>query len=342
MLALRLTHAGLELDDIPEPEPGDGEVLVAVKAAGLCHSDLVVASRPVADLGFELPTVLGHELAGTVVATGRRVAEWREGDAVVGYGPRGCGTCSRCAVGADNYCRSRSRRSRPTGLGSPGALAELVVVPASSLVGAEGVEPTQAAALTDAGLTALHAVRRARGSTESLHVVIGVGGLGHLAVQLLASIGPVLAVDLHDEKLKLARQLGATSAVRPDEAVQAVADLGRGRGADAVLDFVSSDQSLPLAASLLAVDGVLSIVGVGAARLPVGMHAVPLGTRVDTPFWGTRPELVEVLDLHRRGQLVVEVEEHPLTEVLSAYARLDQGLVRGRAVVRPIQGAGRT
>lgn len=339
MLALQLTSDGMRLAEVPEPEPGPGEVLVEVTAAGLCHSDLTVAARRPDELGFALPVVLGHELAGTVAQVGAGVDGWQAGDAVAGYGPRGCGTCTGCVGGRVNYCRVGSDR-RPPGLGADGALAQYVVVEAGSLVAADGVPALQAAALTDAGLTAHHAIARTGVGEGAVVVVIGVGGLGHAAVQLLRERGcRIVALDVEQAKLDLALRLGAEAALTSVRGVEGdIADLTHGEGVDAVLDFVASDATLGLAAGVLGRDGVLSIVGVGAGRLPVGMHAVALGTRVDTPFWGTREELVEVLDLCRSGRLTLEVESVGLEDVEAAYARLAAGQVLGRVAAVPRAG----
>lgn len=334
MRAVRLTPDGIELhDDVPDPVAGPGQAVVEVLAAGLCHSDLTVAARP--EHPFALPVTLGHELAGRVVALGPGAAGPAVGDLVAGYGPRGCGTCRSCFRGDVNVCRRRPVGLFPPGLGADGALAERVVVDAASLVPADGLDPAVAAALTDAGLTAQHAVRRLDVAAGDLVVVIGVGGLGHLAVQLARLRGcRVVAIDVVEAKLELALRAGAERAVLPDDAEQAVAELAVG-GADAVVDLVASESTLAAAARLVGAGGVVSIVGVGSARLPVGMHAVPLGTRVDVPFWGSRGDLVDVLELGRRGLLEVETEAVGFDDVVATYDRLDRGDVLGRAVLVP-------
>ncbi|MCW2785373.1 MAG: oxidoreductase [Marmoricola sp.] len=341
MRALLFDGASLSMVDRPDPHPGPGQAVVAVLGAGLCHSDLTVMRRPGDAHPFALPIVLGHELAGTVVEIAHDVSSVRVGDVVAGYGPRGCRICRRCVSGAMNYCRQRPPGLFPPGLGSDGALAEYVVVDADSLADTGGIDPLQAAALTDAGLTAQHAIGRALAGRAVPNVltvvVIGIGGLGHVAVQLLVrlGIGQVLAVDVSAEKLTLAADLGATHVLLAGQAVEAVRELTSGLGADAVLDFVASETTLVQAARMVAIDGVISVVGVGSGRLPVAMHSVPLGTRVDVPFWGSRPELDQVLAIARTGGLRVDVTAFALDQASAAYELLDRGAVRGRAVVRP-------
>lgn len=343
MRAFVLDRDGWGIADVPDPRPGRGQVVVRTTAAGLCHSDLTLAGRDPAQHPFALPLVLGHELAGTVVELGPGVApgEVALGAAVVGYGPRGCGRCTPCAAGAENYCRTPGARF-PPGLGTHGALAEHVAVDATHLLAAPRVDPAQGAALSDAGLTAAHALGRALGALavppeEATVLVLGIGGLGHVAVQLARRTGArVVGVDPVPAKRALAGRLGADVVLPPDEdLVPAVRALTEGRGADVVLDLVGSPATVAQAGALVAVDGVVSIVGVGSGRLPVGMHALPLGARTDLPFWGTRPELAALLDLAAAGEVHVEVEEVALDDVAATYARLEAGEVPGRAVMVP-------
>lgn len=343
MRAYVLTATGCELTEVPDPVPGPGQVVVRTTAAGLCHSDLTLAARAPQAHPFALPIVLGHELAGTVVEVPSGVTGLRVGDTVVGYGPRGCGRCVSCSAGAENYCRVGAGGRFAPGLGADGALADYVAVDAGHLVPAVDIAPSQGAALTDAGLTAFHALNRALSTQPPLRakaaavVVIGVGGLGHAAVQLARLAGAeVIAIDRAASKLALATALGVEHVVAAGATTaDHVRELTGGRGADVVLDLVAGDETLRQAAAMLAVDGVLSIVGVGSGRLPVGMHALPLGARTDLPFWGTRAELAELLRLARSGQVHLEVEEFSLERTAEAYAALDRGEVRGRAVVLP-------
>ncbi len=335
-----LGRDGVGFADINDPRAGRDEVVVRTAAAGLCHSDLVLAARPPDQHPFGVPFALGHELAGTVVELGEGVRSLEVGDEVVGYGPRGCGRCGGCASGAENYCRS-APTARPPGLGSDGALAEYVVVSARHLLSSAGVAAAQAAALSDAGLTSYHALGRAiamagRPADDLTIVVIGIGGLGHLAVRLAARRGArVIAVERQLDKRELAASRGADEVLDDGaDTAAAIADLTSGRGCDIVLDFVARQSTFALGRSIVARDGVISIVGVGTDRLEVGMHALPLGVRTDLPFWGTRVELSRVLELARRGVLDVEVEEHGFPQTPMAYERLAAGEVMGRAVVR--------
>jgi propanol-preferring alcohol dehydrogenase len=338
--AYLLTEDGRGLADVPDPTPAPGQVVVRVLGAGLCHSDLTMAARRPDEHPFALPIVMGHELAGEVVEIGAGVTDLEVGAQVVGYGPRGCRSCLACVSGFENCCPRPPVGVLP-GFGGAGALADYAAVDASYLL-RSSVDPVLGAALTDAGLTALNAVERATShrspAARSAAVVIGVGGLGHLAVQLarIAGYREVVAIDVDADKLALASRLGATHTVLSSPGVATeVRDLLGGAGADTVLDFVGAQATLDAAGRMVAVDGRIAIVGVGAGRLPVGMHALPFGVSVDLPYWGGRPQLVHLLDLAAAGQVTVETEEVALSDVDAAYERLDAGRVSGRVVVRP-------
>ncbi|WGD36248.1 NAD(P)-dependent alcohol dehydrogenase [Lysinibacter sp. HNR] len=328
-----------EVVDIPVPSPGPGQVLLKMTAAGVCHSDEFVMSLPT----FEgLPLTLGHEAAGTVESTGEGVYSVQPGEAVVVYGPRGCGRCHTCSLGRENYCPyARELGIHPPGLGAPGAMSEYFLVENERLLVPLGdLDPIANVALTDAGLTPYHAIKSLMPSLipGSTAVVIGTGGLGHLAIQILRALTPatVIALDVNEEKLSFAAHTGAHHALLSNaDASRIIRDLTEGKGAEVILDFVGATPTLKIAAESVAQEGDISIVGIGGAALPTGFGFVPYGTRVHTPYWGTRSELFEVLNLARSGQLKVEVETFSLDEAPLAYERLRAGTLRGRAVIVP-------
>jgi propanol-preferring alcohol dehydrogenase len=341
-LQYRTIGAAPEVVTVPEPEPGPGQVLLKVTAAGVCHSDIVVMSWPADTFPYELPLTLGHEGVGTVAALGDGVTGLGEGDSVAVYGPWGCGTCAKCAEGKENYClRADALGIRPPGLGSPGAIAEyLLVDDPRHLVPLDGLDPVSAVPLTDAGLTPYHAIKRSLpklvpGSTA---VVIGTGGLGHVAIQLLRALTParVIALDVSEDKLRLAKQVGAHEAVLSDAAAAtAVRTLTGGLGAEAVFDFVGAEPTVQTAGAVAAVEADVTIVGIGGASLPVGFGSLPFEVSVTAPYWGSRGELIEVLDLARSGAVSVHTETYSLDEAPLAYERLHAGKINGRAVILP-------
>jgi propanol-preferring alcohol dehydrogenase len=227
------------------------------------------------------------------------------------------------------------------GLGQDGAMAEFVVVPsARHLIPLGEVDPVEAAPLTDAALTPYHAIAacRHRLTRESTAVVIGVGGLGHAAVQLLRAMTAcrVVAVDNRAAALALADRSGAHLATpaTPD-APRVIRAATTGQGADLVLDFVGSAETLALAVSVLATDSDLVVIGSGGGHLPLAKSRLPQGTRISMPFWGTLPELSDVVGLAQQGLLHVEVERFGLSEAPQAVAALRSGRLAGRAVLIP-------
>jgi propanol-preferring alcohol dehydrogenase len=338
----RSVGAAPEVVTVARPEPGPGQVLLKVTAAGVCHSDIAVMSLPAEALSFPLPLTLGHEGAGRVAALGVGVTGFSVGDSVAVYGPWGCGSCLMCAQGKENYCRRAAELGiRPPGLGAPGALAEYMIIDdPRHLVPLDGLDPVTAVPLTDAGLTPYHAIKTAQpkltpGSTA---VVIGTGGLGHLAIQLLRALTParVIALDVSDEKLDLARRVGAHETVLSDEGAAAkVRELTGGVGAQAVFDFVGAPPTVTTATACAAVEAEIAIVGLGGGAVPVGFGTVPYDAAVRAPYWGSRSELIEVLDLARSGALDVHVETYPLDRAPEVYERLHAGRINGRAVILP-------
>jgi propanol-preferring alcohol dehydrogenase len=349
MKALRLNSWKSEpvLEDVPMPEPGPGQVLVQVGAAGACHSDLHLMNEfEPGTLPWSPPFTLGHENAGWVHTLGDGVTGLEVGQPVAVVGAWGCGTCAHCLDGLETYCERPDLAPVPGGgggLGLDGGMAELMLVPsARHLVPLpEGLAVVDAAPLTDAALTPYHAVRRSLGKLGpgSTALVIGVGGLGHLGVQILKAISSarVVAVDGRDDAREHARTLGADLAVAPDDeaAARVRAATIDGRGVDVVLDFVGSDETLTLAAQVVRQVGDLTIVGIAGGTLPVSFFGIPYETSVQTTYWGNRRELVEVLDLAARGLIHAESSIYTLDDALDAYRDLEHGNVRGRAVVVP-------
>ncbi|WP_089154083.1 NAD(P)-dependent alcohol dehydrogenase [Micromonospora sp. NBS 11-29] len=344
MRAVRLTAPGvLELTEVPAPEPGPGEVLLRVGAVGACHSDLHIIDAAAGM--FPTPMTLGHEIAGTVETAGPGVADWSPGERAAVYGIIGCGRCRACLRGEENRCRVVPLGG--VGLSRDGGLAEYVVVPASRLLHVGDMDLTQAAPLTDAGLTPYHAVELARPRLRpgTTCVVIGIGGLGHMGLQILLATTAVriIAVDTSVAALDLASRLGAHHVVQagPD-AVGKIRELvgPSPDGADVVLDFVGAQPTLDTARQVVATGGQLMLVGLAGGTLPVRPVAdepptVPLETGVVVPFWGTRAELQEVIALAGDGRLHADVQTFPLTEAPEAYEALRRGDIHGRAVIVP-------
>jgi propanol-preferring alcohol dehydrogenase len=344
MRAVRMTAPGvLEQVAVPTPDAGPGEVLLRVGAVGACHSDLHILDAPAGI--YPTPMTLGHEIAGTVDTVGAGVTGWSPGDHAAVYGIIGCGRCRACLRGLENQCRVVPVGG--IGLSRDGGLAEHVVVPASRLLHVGDMELEQVAPLTDAGLTPYHAVELARPDLRpgTTCVVIGIGGLGHMAVQILVATTAVriIAVDTSVAALDLATRLGAHEVVQagPDTVEKIRAHVGAAPdGADVVLDFVGADPTLATARQVVATGGRVMLVGLAGGTLPVRPVAdqpptLPLETSVEIPFWGTRAELQEVIALGRVGLLQADVQIFPLDRAPEAYDLLRRGEIHGRAVIVP-------
>ena len=331
---LREYHRPLELVDRPRPElalPTD--VLVRIGGAGVCATDLHAIEGLMEPAGVTLPRVLGHENAGWVEELGDAVTTVGKGDAVLLYPPYSCGLCVACRRGNDMHCA----RHEFTGLSVDGGFADYVLVSERSLVAlSPGVEPAAVAPHSDAGLTAYHAVKRVAhlavpGSTA---VVIGVGGVGHIALQLVRELGSssVVAVDTDERRRRLATELGADEVVDRADAVRELTD---GRGADLVFDFVGTDQTHADSAAMLARGGTYSVIGYG------GTVSIPSGGLIGNEhsvvgnLVGTWVDLWEVLQLHAAGRITLKTETHPLDSVNDVLQKLRDGEVTGRAVLVP-------
>jgi propanol-preferring alcohol dehydrogenase len=342
MKAARLHEYGeaLTIDEVPTPRPDKGEVLVKVDAAGFCHSDVHIIDGAIRVLP-RLPLTLGHENAGHVAAVGSGVRTVKEGDAVAVYGGWGCGVCDYCVTGNEQLCQT----PQWVGLSDrDGGYAEYLLVPHERyLVALRRLTPDEAAPLTDAALTPYRAIRKALPFLEADHhvLVIGVGGLGQYGMKLLRLMTgcPIIAVDVSDQKLALARALGADAALNAKSADinQRIKDVTRGRGVAAAFDFVGSDQTLALAVASTRALGKVSQIGLagGTARLKV-LETSAFEVQFEATLWGTIKELREVLALAESGRLTpIALEFEPLERINDVYARLKHGDVEGRVVIHP-------
>ena len=330
-----------ELREVPVPEPGPGQVLVKVGGAGACHSDLHFMEAPPDAFPGRLPFTLGHENAGWVEKLGPGATGFAPGDPVIVYGPWGCGTCANCRVGMENYCEISGGLGG--GLrGNDGGMAPYLLVPATRfLIPLGTLDPREAAPLSDAALTSYHVVKRSlhRLGPGSTAVVIGAGGLGQMAIQILRALSSattVVAMDTAADKLATARRMGADEALASDdEAVARIKDMTRGQGAQLVLDMVGADSTLRLAAQVARVRGHLTIVGVGGGALPVNFVSPPYECSVASSYWGFIGELMEVVSLAQAGKIQMLVEHFPLERAAEAYRLLREGKIAGRAVITP-------
>jgi len=343
MQAVRFMGVGRppQIEEMPRPSPDPGQVVIKIGGAGVCHSDLHVMEE---DLGFAPPFTLGHENAGWVAALGQGVTRLKEGDAVAVYGPWGCGRCHACQLSMENYCENWARiKGFGGGLGLDGGMADYMLVPSARLLVPLGdLSPAQAAPLSDAALTPYHAIKRALPflNGESTAVVLGVGGLGHMAIQLLRVLAPVdiIAADVDEKKLQQAKTLGADHVVNnrnADEAAERIQSITGNRCAALVLDCVGVQATIDLGVRLLRRNSVWTIVGLGGGHHDFHHGSTPYGTSMSIPYWGSRVELMEVIAMARQGRIHAEITEFPLNQAVDVYGKLKKGQIAGRAVLVP-------
>ncbi|WP_433368344.1 NAD(P)-dependent alcohol dehydrogenase [Streptosporangium sp. CA-115845] len=339
MRAFRLIKPGEPpaVVEVPTPRPGPGEVLVKVAGVGACHTDITLMD---AEAGFTppLPFTLGHEVSGWVAELGEGVTGLHVGQPVLVYISWGCGRCIRCASGLDHWCFNGANLA---GIGRDGGLADYQLVPDARYVVPlpENLDVFEAAPLADAGLTPYHAIRRSAHklvSPMSTLVVVGVGGLGHLAVQIAraTSAATVVAVDISQDKLEFARKLGAHHAILAGpHAAAAVKEMTAGRGADLVVDFVGSDASGAFCAAAAGSMAEITLIGGAGGSITVDHRSLQRDTSVTRSGMGSIPDLHEVVALAASGAIGVEVDKYPFAEVDAVYDRLRNGQVKGRAVI---------
>ncbi len=327
------------LVDVPVPDPGPGQVLVKVAGNGICQSDLHFmdeweASPP--HLDIRLPMTVGHEIGGWIEAVGPGVSGFEIGRSCL-VTLAGCGHCAYCAQGWNNYCPDKMP---VPGMGLDGGLAEYTVAPASAIVRIDDLEPWKAAPLTDAGLTAYHAVRRVQAllTPGSAAVIIGVGGLGHMAVTILKAVcaARVIAVDRSTRALSLASDLGADDCLASDEKTpEAIRDATGGRGVEVVLDFVGAGATVAMAARMIRPLGHIVVAGRGPGAFAFKDRALPYGAAMSTTFGGSKLELMHLVSLAAAGVIRPHLTRYPLSEVDAAFEKLRNGQIAGRAVIVP-------
>lgn len=326
----------LSMEEVPRPSPEANEVLIAVEACGVCHSDLHVADGDWAQLNgiVKKPLILGHEIAGRVVEKGSEVGDLQVGDRVgVPWVYWTCGECEFCREGNENLCV----RQKITGVSVDGGYAEFVKAPATHATRIpDGLSSMEAAPLFCAGVTVYRALKQAKISAGQRLAVFGVGGLGHLAVQIGCGLGAeVTAVDISEEKLALAKTLGASltlNAAAPDMVKQ----LRKRGGVHVALVASAAVAAYQSAFYCLRPTGTLLVVGLPSDPIcfpPIMMAS--LEVRIQASAVGTRQDLREVLAMAATGKLHCQVATHPLEYAPQALEQLRSGRVSGRIVLLP-------
>ncbi|MBB3257571.1 propanol-preferring alcohol dehydrogenase [Paraburkholderia bannensis] len=338
----------LELVQRDTPQPQGTEVLVRVRAAGLCHSDLHIwegyydlgggKKLSLADRGIKLPLTLSHEICGEVVAAGPQAGDVQMGTVAVVHPWIGCGKCAACERGEENICM----KPQSLGVMRDGGFADYVIVPHPRyLVDLGGLDPVKAAPLACAGVTTYSAVKK---FGERIHqdpvVIIGAGGLGMMAIEVLKALGAkgAVVVDVDSAKREAALKAGALAVIdaRASDAVKQIAD-ATGGGARAVLDLVGATPTVKLALDASTRGGHVVVVGLMGGDITISLPIIPMRPlKIEGSYVGSLPELRELVALMREGKMQPSsVTPRPLGEVNEALEALAQGKVVGRQVLVP-------
>ncbi|TDD07891.1 NAD(P)-dependent alcohol dehydrogenase [Saccharopolyspora terrae] len=332
-------HEPMRLTEVPVPEAtGPHDVVVKIGGAGVCRTDIHILEGQWAEKsGVALPYTIGHENAGWVHAVGSAVTNVSEGDKVIVHPLATCGLCRACRYGDDVHCE----QSLFPGIDTAGGYADYLKTSARSVVRIDdSLEPSDVAALADAGLTAYHAAAKAarRLRPGDKCVVIGAGGLGHIGIQVLKAISAaeLVVLDRNPDAVKLATDIGADHGVVADGThVEQVQELTGGHGAEAVIDFVG--------------EGGATSDGVRMLRRAGDYHVVGYGENIDVPtidiisaeinfignLVGSYNDLCELMVLAAQGKVRLHTSKYPLERFQDALDDLDAGRIRGRAILTP-------
>ena len=350
MKSYQIVDFGHELreTDLPDPSPTGDEVIVAVKAAGVCHSDLHIwegsydlgAGRRLMlrDRGIPLPLTMGHETAGEILSVGPNVTDRKVGEMVLVYPWIGCGVCRACRDGNENLCM----KPRCLGVHCDGGYSDQIVVPHSRyLLPLDGLDPVAAAPFACSGVTTYSALKKLGSVIKDEPVlVIGAGGLGLMCVTILKAMGGkgAVVVDIDEKRRAAALEAGAFAAVdgsASDALAQIVAALRS--PCWAAIDLVGSPQTSALGFDSLAKGGKLIMVGLFGGSAPWSLPLIPMkAATIEGSYTGNLAETRELLDLLRSGAIPrIPIRARPMRQATQTLEDLKAGRIVGRVVLTP-------
>jgi NAD+-dependent secondary alcohol dehydrogenase Adh1 len=340
---LHAYHEALKLEEIDEPTiDGPLDVIVRIGAAGLCRTDLHIQEGQWAEKSqVALPYTPGHENAGWVHEIGPAVTNVAVGDTVIVHPYISCGLCGPCRAGDDMHCLNGSF----PGINRDGGFADLLKTSARSVVKLDpSLEPKDIAALADAGLTAIHAVKKAIPvlSPGTRAVVIGAGGLGHIGIQCLKAMTPaeIIVIDPSEPALALAAEMGADHTVRVDGShVDTVREMTDGLGAEAIIDFVGERGAIEDGIAMVRDGGFYYVIGYGENIDIPTIDVISREISFIGNLVGTYTDLVELMTLTAQGRVSLHTSTYPLDAINDAMADLDGGRLQGRGILVPAGAA---
>ncbi len=320
----------LEIEDVQRPEPVENEVLVKVSACGVCHTDLHYIDHGVPTFK-EPPLILGHEASGIIEEVGPCVSSWKAGDRVLIPAVLSCGRCSYCREGRENICQGMVM----LGNNIDGAYAEYIKVPSKDLVHLpEEIPIVEGAIIADAVSTPFHAVKnRAKVKPGETVVVFGCGGVGINVVQIAAVVGGmVIAVDIDDKKLALAKKMGAIECINANEVERvskAVRKLTGGGGADLAMEVIGKPATMEEAFNCIKTGGRLCIVGYTNEKITLNAGRIMYREVTIMGSLGCRPvDYPVIVEMVKRGKIKIEslvTHRFPLEEIHEAFEVMRKG-----------------
>ena len=332
-------HDAMALESVAEPTiEGPLDVIVRIGAAGLCRTDLHIQEGQWAEKSqVALPYTPGHENAGWVHEIGPGVTNVAVGDTVIVHPYISCGLCGPCRRGDDMHCLNGAF----PGIDSDGGFADLLKTSARSVVKLDtSLEPKDIAALADAGLTAIHAVKKAVSvlTPGTRAVVIGAGGLGHIGIQCLKALtsAEIIVIDPSEPALALAGEMGADQTVKVDGShVDTVREMTDGLGAEAIIDFVGEKGAIEDGIAMVRDGGFYYVIGYGENINIPTIDVISREISFIGNLVGTYADLEELMILTAQGKVTLHTSTYPLDAINDAMADLDGGRLQGRGILIP-------
>ena len=338
----------LAVSESETPKPEGDQVLVKVNSVGVCHSDLHLWEggydlgdgqfMKVTDRGVKYPVTPGHEIVGTVEDIGNNVSGITKGDQVLVFPWIGCGECPACKVKNENLCDA----PKSMGVFQDGGYSDYALIPNFKyLAKLDGVDPDAATSLACSGLTAYTAIKKALSNNPESILIVGAGGLGLMGVQLASHMTKckIICADLTDEKLNIAKDLGATHIVNTKEsdATQKIMSICNEKGVDSIVDFVNAPPTVKLDLSVIRKRGNIILVGLFGGSIELPLVTVPLkALTIQGAYTGNYKDMVELIDLAKKGVINPIVSKHyTLDEATNALDDLKNRKILGRAVINP-------
>ena len=350
MKSARITvpNEPLSISESETPTPEGDQVLLKVNSVGVCHSDLHLWEggydlgdgkfMKVTDRGVKYPVTPGHEIVGTVEDIGNNVSGIVKGDQVLVFPWIGCGECPACKVANENLCDA----PKSMGVFQDGGYSDYALIPNFKyLAKLDGVDPDAATSLACSGLTAYTAIKKANQNSPEFLVIVGAGGLGLMGVQIAKSItdAKIICADLDDEKLNIAKQMGADFVInsKDPQSAEKIMSLCNDKGADSVVDFVNNPPTAKLDFTILRKRGNLVLVGLFGGSFELSLVTIPLKSiTIQGAYTGNYTDMVELLALARKGIInPVISKRYALNDANTALEDLKARKILGRAVINP-------